>query len=68
MPRTPITAPTTASALPNVDRAMIRDNAFPADDEKTLQKRRHTVWDGLIMTAERSTAAKLLEEIARRRP
>ena len=48
--------------------AMIKDHAFPADDEETLQKRRHTVWDGLIMMAERGAAAKFLEEAAKRQP
>ena len=48
--------------------SMLKDHAFPADDEDTLQKRRHTVWDGLIMMAERATAAEFLDEIAQRQP
>ena len=48
--------------------AMAKDHAFPDDDEKTLQKRRHTVWDGMIMLAERGTAAEFLEETAESLP
>ena len=48
--------------------AMVKDHAFPDDDERTLQKRRHTVWDGMIMLAERGMAAAFLEEISGSRP
>lgn len=47
---------------------MLKDIDFPDDDEKTLQSRRYTVWDGLIMLAERHQAAAFLEEAAIRHP
>jgi hypothetical protein len=47
---------------------MLKDLAFPADDEKTLQSRRYTVWDGLIMLAERGHVAKFLEDAAQLQP
>jgi len=46
---------------------MVRDCEFPEGDEKTLQSRRFTVWDGLIMQAERGHAAALFEREAGRR-
>jgi len=47
---------------------MLEDAAFPEDDAKTLQSRRYTVWDGLIMIAERGHAADFLEDTAARLP
>ncbi len=47
---------------------MVRDYEFPEGDEKTLQSRRFTFWDGLIMQAERGHAAALVEREAERRP
>ena len=47
---------------------MLKDAAFPDDDAKTLQSRRYTVWDGLIMLAERGHAADFLGDAARRLP
>ena len=48
--------------------AMLKDTAFPDDDEKELQKRRCTVWDGMIMLAERGNAADFLDEAAQHMP
>jgi hypothetical protein len=47
---------------------MLKDADFPDDDAETLQSRRYTVWDGLIMLAERANAAEFLEDAAKRRP
>ena len=47
--------------------AMLKDPDFPWDDEKTLQDRRFTVWDGMIMLAERGAAAEFLEAAAEAR-
>ena len=47
---------------------MADDAAFPADLPETLQSRRFTIWDGLIMLADRAAAATFLEEEAERRP
>ena len=47
---------------------MLKDIAFPEDDAETLQSRRYTVWDGLIMMAERGHAAEFLEDAAKRLP
>ena len=47
--------------------AMLKDHAFPDDDEEMLQRRRYTTWDGLIMLAERGAAAAFIEEAARHR-
>jgi hypothetical protein len=47
-------------------RGMRQDEAFP-DDAKTIQQRRYTVWDGLIMLSQRNVAADFLEKEARRR-
>jgi hypothetical protein len=47
---------------------LARDYEFPEGDEKTLQSRRFTFWDGLIMQAERGDAAALLEREANGRP
>jgi hypothetical protein len=47
---------------------MLKDTDFPEDDAKTLQSRRYTVWDGLIMLAERGHAAGFLEAAAKRLP
>lgn len=47
---------------------MLKDADFPEEDAATIQKRRNTVWDGLIMLAERSAAAEFLETLAERRP
>ncbi|MBT5612228.1 MAG: GNAT family N-acetyltransferase [Lentisphaerae bacterium] len=43
---------------------LIRDNEFPEGDETTLQSRRFTFWDGIIMQADRDDAAALLEREA----
>jgi len=48
--------------------AMLKDLSFPDDDEKELQSRRYTVWDGMIMLAERGAAAEFLEEAAKHLP
>jgi len=48
--------------------AMLKDASFPDDDAKELQSRRYTVWDGMIMLAERGKAAKFLEESAKHLP
>ena len=48
--------------------AMLHDAEFPGNDAKALQSRRFTVWDGLIMLAERDAAATFLEEVAKSRP
>lgn len=47
---------------------LVRDYEFPEGDETTLQSRRFTVWDGLIMQAERGRAAAWVEQEAERRP
>ena len=48
--------------------ALVKDYEFPAGDEPVLQSRRYTVWDGLIMQAERGHAADMLEREAAARP
>jgi hypothetical protein len=55
-------------AYKNWAEAMLHEASFPPADEKTLQSRRYTVWDGLIMTAERENAAEFLTDIAAVRP
>lgn len=53
-----------AGAYKGWAEGMLKDFDFPEVDESTLQERRHSVWDGLIMMAERGAAAAYLESLA----
>ena len=67
------TYPTTAAHLHGLAAykgwadGMRDDEAFPASNKAVLQSRRYTIWDGLIMLADREAAAGFLEEQAERR-
>jgi len=67
-----MTHPTTGTHLHGVAAydgwavGMRQDEAFP-DKAETIQQRRYTVWDGLIMLSQRNVAAAFLEQEAKRK-